>query len=47
MAGLQEAGYKGEIDCQSDPLSYYQDLPNFLAAGDIVMMQNDWTDNYA
>ena len=30
----------------SDPLQFYTNLDQFVAAGDIVLMQNDWTDNY-
>ena len=44
--GLEDAGYKGKIHIEDDPLSYYTDLEHTLAAGDLVMMQNDWTDNY-
>lgn len=46
-AGLHAAKYKGDIRIESDPLDFYTSLPHFLAAGDVVMMQNDWTDNYA
>jgi UDP-N-acetylmuramyl pentapeptide synthase len=47
FAGLHAASYKGEIRVEPDPLEFYTNLPHFLAAGDVVMMQNDWTDNYA
>jgi len=30
-----------------DPLSFYTNLDQIVAAGDVVLMQNDWTDNYA
>ena len=46
VKGLKSAGYKGEIDIETDPLLYYNNLPSMIASGDIVMMQNDWTDNY-
>lgn len=45
--GLKKAGYKGEINIQSDPLDFYTNLKHFVASGDLVLMQNDWTDNYA
>jgi UDP-N-acetylmuramoyl-tripeptide--D-alanyl-D-alanine ligase len=45
--GLQSAGYSGELRVETDPLAFYTALPHFVAAGDIVLMQNDWTDNYA
>jgi UDP-N-acetylmuramoyl-tripeptide--D-alanyl-D-alanine ligase len=45
--GLEKAGYKGEIRVEDDPLDFYSNLKHFVAAGDLVVMQNDWTDNYA
>lgn len=44
--GLQEAGYKGELLIENDPLNFYQNLNLFVANGDLVMLQNDWPDNY-
>ena len=46
-AGLEEAGFEGELKIVDDPLAFYQALPSFVATGDVVLMQNDWTDNYA
>lgn len=43
---LGEAGYKGEVQIEEDPLEFYTNLDQFVAAGDLVLMQNDWTDNY-
>lgn len=45
--GLQAAGYTGEVQIEDDPLEFYTNLQAFIAAGDVVLMQNDWTDNYA
>jgi UDP-N-acetylmuramoyl-tripeptide--D-alanyl-D-alanine ligase len=45
--GLEAAGYKGELLIETDPLNFYQNLQLFVAHGDLVMMQNDWPDNYA
>jgi UDP-N-acetylmuramoyl-tripeptide--D-alanyl-D-alanine ligase len=45
--GLQEAKFKGELQIVDDPLRFYQNLDQFVAAGDVVLMQNDWPDNYA
>lgn len=45
-AGLTVGGFQGEVRVEADPLRFYTDLPLFVAAGDVVMMQNDWTDNY-
>lgn len=45
--GLDTAGYQGEVRLESDPLAFYTNLDQFVTAGDVVLMQNDWTDNYA
>ncbi len=45
--GLAEAGYQGELLVENDPLNFYQNLNLFVANGDLVMLQNDWPDNYA
>jgi UDP-N-acetylmuramyl pentapeptide synthase len=47
QAGLQAAKFQGEVIVEPDPLTFYTNLPLFVAAGDVVLMQNDWTDNYA
>ncbi|HVS58832.1 MAG TPA: Mur ligase family protein [Candidatus Saccharimonadales bacterium] len=47
QAGLRKGGFKGKVDVENDPLEFYTNLPHYVAAGDVVMMQNDWTDNYA
>lgn len=44
--GLKKAGYTGELIIENDPLNFYTNLAAFVAHGDIVLMQNDWTDNY-
>lgn len=45
--GLMSAGFSGELQVEAKPLEFYTNLSEFLAAGDLVLMQNDWTDNYA
>lgn len=45
--GLKLAGFKGELRIENDPLAFYKNLDQFVAAGDLVLMQNDWTDNYS
>jgi UDP-N-acetylmuramoyl-tripeptide--D-alanyl-D-alanine ligase len=45
--GLDAAGFKGEVRIEHNPLQFYQNLDQIVAAGDLVLMQNDWTDNYA
>jgi UDP-N-acetylmuramoyl-tripeptide--D-alanyl-D-alanine ligase len=44
--GLKEGGYKGELIVEDDPLEFYTNLKHFVAAGDLVLLQNDWSDNY-
>lgn len=44
--GLEAAGYKGELMIENNPLNFYTNLDQFLAVGDVVLMQNDWPDNY-
>lgn len=46
QTGISQAGYTGELEIIEDPLGFYTNLEHFVAAGDIVLMQNDWTDNY-
>lgn len=47
QAGLQKAGFRGQLQIEPNPLDFYANLTHFVAAGDLVVMQNDWTDNYA
>jgi len=44
--GLEAGGYKGEIRIENDPLDFYQNVQLLVANGDLVLMQNDWPDNY-
>ena len=44
---LLKNGYKGEIRIESDPISFYSNIQYELIGGDVILMQNDWTDNYA
>ncbi|HSX17788.1 MAG TPA: Mur ligase family protein [Candidatus Saccharimonadales bacterium] len=44
--GLDDGDYKGNLIIEDDPLNFYNNLDQFIAAGDLVMMQNDWPDNY-
>jgi len=45
--GLKKAGFGGVVRVETDPLEFYSNLNHFVASGDLVVMQNDWTDNYA
>lgn len=46
-AGLRNGGYEGELEMEDDPLGFYTGLEHLVAAGDVWLLQNDWTDNYA
>jgi len=46
VEGLEKAKFKGETRIEDDPLDFYNNLDKFIAAGDLVMMQNDWPDQY-
>ncbi len=46
QTGLEKAGFKGELLIETDPLTFYNNLNQFVAAGDLAMLQNDWPDNY-
>jgi UDP-N-acetylmuramoyl-tripeptide--D-alanyl-D-alanine ligase len=45
--GLQKGGFIGKLQIIDDPLAFYTNIEHMVAAGDVVLMQNDWTDNYA
>lgn len=47
MKGLQNVSYKGEVRVEDNPLRFYNNLGEFVAVGDVAMLQNDWPDNYA
>ena len=44
---MSDTDFAGEVRIETDPLSFYQNLSSFTAKGDLVLMQNDWPDNYA
>jgi UDP-N-acetylmuramoyl-tripeptide--D-alanyl-D-alanine ligase len=46
-SGLQIEKFKGQLIIVDDPLEFYTNLEYFVVKGDVVLMQNDWTDNYA
>lgn len=43
---MKENGFAGELRIESNPLQFYRGIEHIVAAGDLVVMQNDWTDNY-
>jgi UDP-N-acetylmuramoyl-tripeptide--D-alanyl-D-alanine ligase len=45
-SGLKRKKFAGQLIEVEDPLDFYSNLEHFVAAGDVVLMQNDWTDNY-
>jgi len=45
--GLKNAEYKGDITWFDDALAAYAALPKMTVKGDIVLLQNDWPDQYA
>lgn len=47
IKGLEASNYQGDLHIEADPLNFYTNLEHIIAAGDLVVLQNDWTDNYA
>jgi UDP-N-acetylmuramoyl-tripeptide--D-alanyl-D-alanine ligase len=45
--GLDEGHYKGELHWVDKPKEFYENLDLITKSGDIVLLQNDWTDNYS
>lgn len=45
--GLKKAKFTGDIQIERDPKKFYTNLDQFVATGDVVLMQNDWPDNYS
>ena len=43
---MKKYGFKGQLRVEKNPLEFYQNIEHVTAAGDVVLMQNDWTDNY-
>ncbi len=39
--------FKGQLVIEDDPLNFYTNLDKFVATGDVVLMQNDWPDQYS
>lgn len=45
--GLKESGYQGKITWFDDGLLALAALPHLTVTGDVVLLQNDWPDQYA
>lgn len=46
-AGLKAANFKGQLRWFDDALDAYAALDSFTRGGDVVLLQNDWSDQYA
>lgn len=44
--GLKESKYHGEVLWFDDALTAFRALPNLTVKGDVVLLQNDWPDQY-
>ena len=44
--GLKAGKFNNQLKIESEPPRFYAHLDSFVAEGDIVMLQNDWPDNY-
>lgn len=47
VRGLNNEGFKGSLRIEKNPVEFYTNLGQFVASGDVVLMQNDWSDNYS
>jgi UDP-N-acetylmuramoyl-tripeptide--D-alanyl-D-alanine ligase len=45
--GILAGGYKGQVEIRDDPLNFYSNIDQYIAAGDMWLLQNDWPDNYS
>ncbi len=43
---LAKTDFDRELVIEPNPLEFYTNLDQVIAAGDLILMQNDWTDNY-
>lgn len=44
--GLKDAGYRGEVIWFAEALQAFSALPSLTVSGDVVLLQNDWPDQY-
>ncbi|MFO0920146.1 MAG: Mur ligase family protein [Candidatus Saccharimonadales bacterium] len=44
---LRELKFSGEVKMETNPLEYYKNIDQFIAAGDLILMQNDLPDAYS
>lgn len=43
---MKKNGYSGEIRIENNPLEFYTNIEHVIVPGDLMILQNDWTDNY-
>ena len=46
VESLKNHNFAGQVEIQDDPLEYYSNIEQTIDSGDVLLMQNDWTDNY-
>jgi hypothetical protein len=44
--GLKDNDFKGELIWFDSALEAYNSIPSITISGDIVLLQNDWPDQY-
>jgi UDP-N-acetylmuramyl pentapeptide synthase len=44
---MKRGKFCGRLTVIDEPLEFYENVDRFVASGDLVLMQNDWTDNYS
>lgn len=47
LSELDDNKFTGMVEVRDDPLDFYVNIEQTLAAGDVALLQNDWTDNYS
>lgn len=45
--GLKKSGFKGKVEIITNPLDFYENLEAITMPDQVILMQNDWGDNYA
>ncbi|HSX24320.1 MAG TPA: Mur ligase family protein, partial [Candidatus Saccharimonadales bacterium] len=45
-ASMHAGRFKGELVVEKDPLGFYTNIEHYVAAGDVILLQNDWPDSY-
>ena len=45
--GLEQGGFKGQLLWYDDGPASFAAIPSLAKAGDVVFLQNDWSDHFA